>query len=679
MGSSRSATDGVPYAPKLRTGRSRQALDRFARRVRRVLGGASPEGAEAALRRLLSEALEECRKIDREDRSTFEASLRVLTDLALQGWSLSVGKEEMRLGPPAVSDGDALAEKARIRRQEHLKRNEQLESPAVRKFVTDMERRRIFGARFVSIYSLFRDGRELADQLRRAREAPAPERLARLSTVIDPHLVFFDEEDRCPHTGLRLMDIWRYFRHTWANQYTSVPGRTMLFLVRDRAAEDHPILGIGAVGSPIMQIRERDTWIGWHPETLLGELARAPSGRIGLWLSRVVTAALEEIYVQDFLEESEDGRLLTPAQLRAPTEGVIGNLRAHSEVRRRRHQQFPDPGEHKTKGDWGARARTNLYASKRALALANLLEARMVLERFLSARPKKAEVAALAADRAGRRAILRIARKAKADRVGIAMADITVCGAIPPYGPLVAGKLVSMLAASPELVAAYRARYGGAESEIASQMAGRPIRRPADLVFLGTTSLYGRSAQYNRVRVPADRLGGAPDAALRFIPLGESEAYGTSHYSAGTVRAFDDVLRQSAGGKRVNYIFGEGTSPKLRKVRDGLIELGFPADLLRHHRRRVLYGVPLISNLRDYLLGMDAKPRYLFKATGDAATRAIAEWWRERWLARRIESDEVLDGVEQHALTWPIQHGARVQLPPEDPNQLNLFEDLDGR
>ena len=29
---------------------------------------------------------------------------------------------------------------------------------------------------------------------------------------------------QCAHTGLDLQDIWRYFRHTWSNQYTSVPG-----------------------------------------------------------------------------------------------------------------------------------------------------------------------------------------------------------------------------------------------------------------------------------------------------------------------------------------------------------------------------------------------------------------------------------------------------------------------
>ncbi len=68
------------------------------------------------------------------------------------------------------------------------------------------------------------------------------------------------------------MDVWRYFRHTWTNQYTSVPGRSMMFLVRDRAAPFHPIVGIGALSSPVMQIRERDTWIGWHPDTFLSHI-----------------------------------------------------------------------------------------------------------------------------------------------------------------------------------------------------------------------------------------------------------------------------------------------------------------------------------------------------------------------------------------------------------------------
>ena len=86
-----------------------------------------------------------------------------------------------------------------------------------------------------------RDGRELADGLREARTHLNNGWADALANCVDPYLQFVTSENAaCAFTGLRLMDIWRYFRHTWTNQYTSVPGRTMMFLVRDRAAVNPP-------------------------------------------------------------------------------------------------------------------------------------------------------------------------------------------------------------------------------------------------------------------------------------------------------------------------------------------------------------------------------------------------------------------------------------------------------
>jgi hypothetical protein len=207
-------------------------------------------------------------------------------------------------------------------------------------------------------------------------------------------------------------------------------------------------------------------------------------------------------------------------------------------------------------------------------------------------------------------------------------------------------------------------------------MAGRPIIRPADLVFFGTTSLYGvGSSQYNRVRIPAERLGGRTEDELRFTELGRSEAFGTSQYSSVTVDALVDLVHYSNGGQRVNSIFGEGVSPKLRKIRDGLDALQFPSDeLLRHGRRRVVYGVTLVRNTRELLLGMEERPEYLFSRWGPEATNVISDWWRERWLARRIDQDAVLKEVASHTLVRPVRHGARVQLPPDSGDQV-LFAD----
>lgn len=626
-------------------------------------------------------------EVDASERSAaLRASLSVLTDVARQRWLIRVtegGDVEVRR--PVEERVDPLREKARIRAQELVKRDEQLREPATRKFIESMERRSMHGDELVSIYSLIRDGRELADSLRAQRKLPRAERACALRAVIDPYLQFVDDADRCTHTGLRLQDVWRYFRHTWTNQYTSTPGRSMAFLVRDRSQRCHPVIGIGALGSPIVQIKQRDAWIGWHPDAFLEFVSEAPSAELGVWLNKTVESAVADLYVADLFGEE----IITPADIRSPSVGALDRLTAYGEIQRELHHRLASSQEFKrsvkrretvgSEAHWQARAQTHLYKSKRASTLADMLRSRLALQRHLSTTPDVDEVRLLLASADGRRMVKRVLRKAKADRVGIAMADIIVCGAVAPYGPLLGGKLVSMLAVSPEVVAAYQRKYVEQESEIASSMAGRPIIRPSKLVFLGTTSLYGiGSSQYNRLRMPAERLGGSQGERLEYLEIGKSEAYGTSHFSTETVDALVALVQQSSNGQRVNSIFGEGVSPKLRKIRDGLDSLSFPADSLLHHgRQRIVYGVPLVRNLREFLLGMDDAPDYICDLAEPArGTEEISRWWTERWLSRRIESDDVLSQVAQHTLVRPIRHGARVTVPRIEDVQGWLFDDI---
>jgi hypothetical protein len=632
----------------------------------------------------LGAALAAVQAVPGEDHGALESGTRVLCDLALQRWRVRTRAGQVEVSPPEELQADPLAEKDRIRRQERLKRDEQLEEPAVRTFIQEMERQRLHQSRFVSMFSLMRDGRELAGALDGARTLSGQERTEALRRVIDPYLSFVTDGARCDFTGFRLQDIWRYFRHTWVTQYTSTPGRSMAVLVRDRASPMHPVIGIAAISSPIVQIKQRDSWIGWESTSLCSRIAETPTPELGEWLRSVVTTSLEEIHTEDFLADE----LITIAELRRPAADTLVRLHAFALEQRRLHHRYVHSREHKSSfktrqeqasgNPWVTRAETHLFRSKRALALADMLHARLVIDQHLSAAPASAEVAALVADREGRRAVARILRKAKADRVGIAMADITVCGAIPPYNPVLGGKLVAMLSAGPEVVQAYQARYKDAESEIASSIAGRSIIRPAHLVFLGTSSLYGvGSSQYNRVQIPATRLGGGDGEEIRYLELGKSESFGTSQFSSATVEALAQLVHQTRHGQRVNSIFGEGVSPKLRKIRAGLDTLGFPSHrLLRHGRHRIVYGIPLARNTREVLLGINEAPDYLFSYWGSQATAAICDWWRERWLAKRIEQEDVIRAVAMHTLVRPVRHGARVQLPDNGAQELAFVDEL---
>ncbi len=77
------------------------------------------------------------------------------------------------------------------------------------------------------------------------------------------------------------------------------------------------------------------------------------------------------------------------------------------------------------------------------------------------------------------------------------LADAFVLGAVPPYNSLLGGKLVAALAASDEVRAAWRNRYGGRTSLIAAQ------ERDGRLAMLTTTSALGRSSISQPPRVRA--------------------------------------------------------------------------------------------------------------------------------------------------------------------------------
>jgi hypothetical protein len=130
-----------------------------------------------------------------------------------------------------------------------------------------------------------------------------------------------------------------------------------------------------------------------------------------------------------------------------------------------------------------------------------------------------------------------------------------------------------------------------------------------------------------------------------------------------------DAWIAQKGQKDVNYIFGEGTSPKLRKIRERITEVGLPGDdAMRHSRSRIVYYIALASNVKDYLLGLDREAEWLLpQKDPKSVSDRIAAYWTKRWLSMRIKSPEVLEQVATHDLSYPITHGARVQMP-EDPD-----------
>jgi len=58
--------------------------------------------------------------------------------------------------------------------------------------------------------------------------------------------------------------LFRFFRYYWSSPYSNYVGRRIRLLIRDRAIKNKPVIGIAALGSSIIHIPDRDTWIGWE-------------------------------------------------------------------------------------------------------------------------------------------------------------------------------------------------------------------------------------------------------------------------------------------------------------------------------------------------------------------------------------------------------------------------------
>jgi len=163
--------------------------------------------------------------------------------------------------------------------------------------------------------------------------------------------------------------------------------------------------------------------------------------------------------------------------------------------------------------------------------------------------------------------------------------------------------------------------------------------------------------------MPAEIAGGRVGDELVFIPVGKTVGFGSFHFSRDTMRSLEVLLARKLAGRPVNSIFGEGVNPKLRKVRSALDLIGLPSDLLlQHGSPRIIYAVPLARNFREVLMGRASRATPIIPIQGDTSAR-ITEFWRERWLARRIERAQVLTAVAGHSLAYPVRHGARVILP----------------
>ena len=594
------------------------------------------------------------------NRLKYVAALSVLVDLSQQGWIFDIEDGNLVL----KMETDNVDDKKMLRYRLSAERNAQFKTDSVASFIRRMEADKKYKDRIVSIKSLIGDSQFLLNKIKNHER------------VCDPYIQLVTS-DRDEYTGYKLSDIWRYIRYTWSIPYKSMPGRNLFYLVRDRLQPCHPIIGIFALGNSVLNLTVRDDDIGWTVEAIKKNMGRrmeinycnqALSETDGKTVKVKITKPIEskEEYDKRISEYADKIYPLLLKNIAAAIDDLyVKDLGYHRQTRYPKQEQVDQllkiAAEYAEKSinnknnevsqDWEAEAKTNLFKRKRASELAKLLSTRIIFNKA-KGKTNKERLQYLLSNEEGRKAINTALIANRKCKIGSNMMDIIVCGAIPPYNELLGGKLVSMLACSPAVIRDYTNHYSNQISEIASRMKGKKVVRDSRLVYLGTTSLYAiGSSQYNRIKVPLSNEG-----TLEFRKMGVTEGYGTVFFSRETTNLFSKILELQDGGKRINHVFGEGTSPRFRMISRGLNAIGIRADaFLRHYSPRIVYSINLAKNTNEFLLGVEEDVDYGFDLEDtndvDEKTQEIIEFWYTRWLEKRLTTVDIEERLKSFKLS----------------------------
>lgn len=188
-------------------------------------------------------------------------------------------------------------------------------------------------------------------------------------------------------------------------------------------------------------------------------------------------------------------------------------------------------------------------------------------------------------------------------------------GALPPYNNLLGGKMSALSIVSNELRNEYQKKYQNKTTLIKN----REISN--NLLFITTTSAFGRSSVYNRLTF---------ENTIIAKSLGYTQGSGSFHISEKIYLEIIKFLEER--GHNVSRGYGNGPSRKVRLIEKGLNLLGLK-NATYHNIKREFFLFPLVDNLNE-VIGNGSEINYF-----DRPFAALSEYWLDRWAIPRSERD----------------------------------------
>lgn len=186
-------------------------------------------------------------------------------------------------------------------------------------------------------------------------------------------------------------------------------------------------------------------------------------------------------------------------------------------------------------------------------------------------------------------------------------------GALPPYNDLLGGKMVALTVSSNEVRDTYNQKYRNRLTIV------RQRELPPELLFITTTSAFGKSSIYNRLKYNGEDVA---------ISIGYTRGFGTFHIPDSLYQDIVEFLKSQ--GVDVDRGFEKGTSRKLRLISKALRMLGLP-NFDKHGIPREFFIFPLVKNLKG-VIHYGEQPIWI-----DRPFNNLVDYWKERWAIPRAE------------------------------------------
>lgn len=184
-------------------------------------------------------------------------------------------------------------------------------------------------------------------------------------------------------------------------------------------------------------------------------------------------------------------------------------------------------------------------------------------------------------------------------------------GALPPYNQLLGGKMVCLSLTSNEVREAYAKKYENRKTILNER------ELPNRLLFISTTSAYGKSSVYERVKFKDEIVS-------QFI--GYTSGSGTFHLPEILYKECLQYLEEQGMDTRRGY--GTGPSRKLKLISVAFRFLGI-RRFIHHNIKRGYYIFPNVKNLNEVIHNNQVPFWH------NRPFQHLERFWMERWCIPR--------------------------------------------